>query len=86
MPPGLNRIFFQLLKIRLPIVTVIIEAKPDKAAKGGKAEKVKPGNAVNVRHILCEKQSKVLEALGKLKEGQPFNTVATAYSSGFRKH
>lgn len=30
------------------------EAKTD--SKGG--EKVKSGNAINVRHILCEKQSK----------------------------
>lgn len=45
----------------------------------GKAEK-KGGNAVKVRHILCEKQSKILEALEKLKAGQKFNEVAAAYS------
>lgn len=33
-----------------------------------------------VRHILCEKHSKVMEAMAKLKEGQKFNEVATAYS------
>lgn len=33
-----------------------------------------------VRHILCEKQSKVLEALEKLKAGVKFNEVATQYS------
>ena len=33
-----------------------------------------------MRHILCEKQSKVLEALEKLKAGQKFNQVAEAYS------
>lgn len=33
-----------------------------------------------MRHILCEKQSKILEALEKLKEGQKFPDVATAYS------
>ena len=33
-----------------------------------------------MRHILCEKHSKVMEALGKLKEGQKFNEVAAAYS------
>lgn len=33
-----------------------------------------------VRHILCEKQSKVLEALEKLKAGQKFNEVAATYS------
>ena len=48
------------------------------AEKDGKKEK--SGNSINVRHILCEKQSKVLEAMNKLKEGQPFNTVATQFS------
>ena len=33
-----------------------------------------------VRHILCEKHSKVMEAMAKLKEGQKFSEVATAYS------
>jgi len=32
------------------------------------SKKLKAANAVKVRHILCEKQSKVLEALSKLKE------------------
>merc|ERR1711937_720938 len=56
-------------------------------SKGG--EKVKSGNSINVRHILCEKQSKCLEAMGKLNplvparvkfEGIAFNQVATQYS------
>lgn len=38
------------------------------------------GNSVKVRHILCEKQSKVLEAMEKLKAGQKFNEVAATYS------
>lgn len=33
-----------------------------------------------VRHILCEKQSKSLEALEKLKSGMKFNEVAAQYS------
>jgi parvulin-like peptidyl-prolyl isomerase len=33
-----------------------------------------------VRHILCEKQSKILEAMEKLKAGVKFNEVATQYS------
>lgn len=33
-----------------------------------------------VRHILCEKQSKILEALEKLKAGMKFNEVAATYS------
>ncbi|XP_076666050.1 peptidyl-prolyl cis-trans isomerase NIMA-interacting 4 [Andrena cerasifolii] len=45
-----------------------------------KKEEKKAGNAVKVRHILCEKQSKVLEAMEKLKAGQKFNEVAATYS------
>lgn len=48
------------------------EPKEDKSA--GK------GNAVKVRHILCEKQGKIAEAMEKLKAGQGFNEVATAFS------
>lgn len=33
-----------------------------------------------VRHILCEKQSKILEALEKLRNGVSFDKVATEYS------
>lgn len=44
------------------------------AAKGGGV------NAIKVRHILCEKQSKILEAMQKLEEGVKFNEVATLYS------
>ena len=33
-----------------------------------------------VRHILCEKQSKALEAIEKLKSGMKFNEVAATYS------
>lgn len=46
--------------------------------KGGKEKK--GGTAVKVRHILCEKQSKCLEALEKLKAGEPFQNVAATYS------
>ncbi|TRY77920.1 hypothetical protein TCAL_09762 [Tigriopus californicus] len=48
--------------------------------EGGKKEKGGGSNSVNVRHILCEKQSKSLEALEKLKAGQKFNEVAATYS------
>lgn len=33
-----------------------------------------------MRHILCEKQSKILEALEKLRGGMKFNEAAAAYS------
>lgn len=35
---------------------------------------------MKVRHILCEKQSKISEAMEKLKAGQKFSDVAAAYS------
>uniref|UniRef100_A0A182QPK1 Peptidyl-prolyl cis-trans isomerase n=1 Tax=Anopheles farauti TaxID=69004 RepID=A0A182QPK1_9DIPT len=64
------------------------KAAPAKSGSGGKkgsaeegaAKEKKGGSAVKVRHILCEKQGKILEALEKLKEGQAFNVVATNYS------
>lgn len=33
-----------------------------------------------MRHILCEKQSKCLEALERLKAGEKFSEVAAKYS------
>lgn len=38
-----------------------------------KETKAGAGTSVKVRHILCTKQSKALEAIAKLKEGQKFN-------------
>ncbi|KAK0404754.1 hypothetical protein QR680_017610 [Steinernema hermaphroditum] len=55
------------------------KASGDAESSGGKKE-VKGGTSVKVRHILCEKQSKALEAIEKLKAGQKFNEVAAAYS------
>ncbi|KAJ2718410.1 Cell division control protein 7 [Coemansia sp. Benny D115] len=58
-------------------------------AKGGakntddssaKDSKLKAANAVYVRHILCEKQGKILEALAQLQEGKDFAKVATEFS------
>ena len=53
------------------------------AAKGAKeksATESKAGTSVKVRHILCEKQSKALEAMEKLKSGCKFNEVAVQFS------
>ncbi|KAF9287552.1 Peptidyl-prolyl cis-trans isomerase pin4 [Mortierella alpina] len=50
----------------------------DDDSKGGKA--LKTANSIKVRHILCEKQSKALEAIEKIKSGISFNKVAEAYS------
>ncbi|EDO36374.1 predicted protein, partial [Nematostella vectensis] len=46
----------------------------------GASKAKKGGTSVKVRHILCEKHSKAMEAMEKLKAGQKFNEVATAYS------
>ncbi|XP_063607951.1 peptidyl-prolyl cis-trans isomerase NIMA-interacting 4-like [Penaeus indicus] len=50
----------------------------DEASGGGKDKK--GGTSIKVRHILCEKQGKSLEALEKLKSGMKFNEVAAQYS------
>ncbi|XP_064394762.1 peptidyl-prolyl cis-trans isomerase NIMA-interacting 4-like [Halichondria panicea] len=57
-------------------------AKASGGAEGsGPAKKSGGGSsAVKVRHILCEKHSKVMEAMSKLKEGKRFSEVATTYS------
>ncbi|EJW88192.1 parvulin-type peptidyl-prolyl cis-trans isomerase [Wuchereria bancrofti] len=51
-------------------------------SKGGGLVKKesKGGAAVKVRHILCEKQGKAMEAIEKLKSGSKFNEVAANYS------
>merc|ERR1712119_97552 len=60
-----------------------------KAAKGGKSgggddkgkgEKKGGTSQVKVRHILCEKHGKCMEAMAKLKAGTKFNEVAAAMS------
>merc|ERR1711915_892686 len=56
-------------------------AKDDK--KGGAKEKGGGSSSVNVRHILCEKQSKCLEALTKLEAGEKFNEVAAIQDAAF---
>nr|XP_058151593.1 peptidyl-prolyl cis-trans isomerase NIMA-interacting 4-like [Dasypus novemcinctus] len=48
----------------------------DKKAQGPKGG----GSAVKVRHILCEKHIRIMEAMEKLKSGVRFNEVATQYS------
>ena len=55
-----------------------------KGGKGAKEEKDTSGGSgftkVKVRHILCEKHSKAMEALQKLSEGASFADVARDYS------
>ncbi|KAI9184011.1 Peptidyl-prolyl cis-trans isomerase pin4 [Blastocladiella emersonii ATCC 22665] len=51
-----------------------------KGGKGGKGD-LKAANSVKVRHILCEKQSKIQEALQKLTvDRMSFDKVAEQYS------
>ncbi|KAJ2454532.1 Peptidyl-prolyl cis-trans isomerase pin4 [Coemansia sp. RSA 2424] len=61
------------------------KAKPQTKEKAEKSSapvssKLKDVNSIQVRHILCEKQSKALEAKEKLDAGAAFNVVATDYS------
>ncbi len=54
----------------------------EKAAAGSAKSDKKGGgsSSVKVRHILCEKHSKCMEAMEKLKNGEKFNLVAQQYS------
>ncbi|KIK68601.1 hypothetical protein GYMLUDRAFT_68449 [Collybiopsis luxurians FD-317 M1] len=52
----------------------------DGEEKSAKDKGLKAATAVNVRHILCEKRSRIDEALLKIQEGQPFHKVAQEYS------
>ncbi|KAH8113808.1 FKBP-like protein [Phellopilus nigrolimitatus] len=52
------------------------KVKEEAKGKGG----LKPATAINVRHILCEKQSRALEALAQLDSGEAFDKVAQTYS------
>jgi NIMA-interacting peptidyl-prolyl cis-trans isomerase 4 len=52
---------------------------PNPKSANAALDKLKPATSIKVRHILCEKQSKILEAMAALKEGTPFNRVAEKY-------
>ncbi|KAJ1666322.1 Peptidyl-prolyl cis-trans isomerase pin4 [Coemansia sp. RSA 1813] len=55
------------------------QTKDDEKSLGSKT-KLKPASAIHVRHILCEKQSKILQALEKLEDGGKFDAVAREFS------
>lgn len=55
------------------------DADKNEAGKKGK-DKAGTGTAVKVRHILCSKQSKALEAISRLNNGEKFNVVAQEMS------
>lgn len=52
------------------------EANPEKSD----GKKTAGGVKVKVRHILCSKQSKALEAIARLNNGEKFNIVAQEMS------
>lgn len=56
----------------------------DAKGKGGKGSKddgkLKPANSLNVRHILCEKHSKMETVLERLGNGEKFDAVARELS------
>lgn len=49
------------------------------SGKGG-AAKLKSANAIKVRHILCEKHGKAMEAVSLLRAGTNFGVVAEKFS------
>jgi len=58
----------------------VVEKVKKLTKKEAKKEKGGGASSVNVRHILCDKQSKCLEALAKIKAGGKFNEIASQYS------
>eukprot|EP01121_Diplochlamys_sp_Union-15-3_P010504 TRINITY_DN2954_c0_g1_i1.p1 TRINITY_DN2954_c0_g1~~TRINITY_DN2954_c0_g1_i1.p1 ORF type:complete len:109 (+),score=21.07 TRINITY_DN2954_c0_g1_i1:62-388(+) len=60
---------------------------PPKKNKGNKGGDTKGGGTkVKCRHILCEKQSKSLEALAELQKGIAFAEVAKKFSEDKARH
>lgn len=55
------------------------ESDKSESSKKGK-DKAGTGTSVKVRHILCSKQSKALEAINRLNNGEKFNVVAQEMS------
>jgi NIMA-interacting peptidyl-prolyl cis-trans isomerase 4 len=47
---------------------------------GYNLDELKSATSVKVRHILCEKHGKCMEAMALLKAGQSFNSVAEKFS------
>ncbi|KAG0640456.1 putative cis-trans protein [Tuber brumale] len=50
------------------------------AKSDSKSDKLKPANSINVRHILCEKHSKMETVLERLANGEKFDAVARELS------
>lgn len=69
-----------------PKKTNVAKSKPNKDESKEKDKSSGKGSSVKVRHILCEKQSKISEAMNKLKDGVSFNEVATTFSEDKARH
>lgn len=56
-------------------------ASGKKGEKKGAAgdDKLKPANSINVRHILCEKQSQIQDAMDRLAAGESFDKVTSPH-------
>lgn len=55
-------------------------ADDEGGSSSGKSGKLKPANSIKVRHILCEKHSKITEAMERIKNGERFDKVAEQMS------
>lgn len=60
--------------------------KEEKNEKSENSQKLKTANHVKVRHILCEKQSKIEEVYKKLQQGESFDSLAREYSEDKARH
>ena len=78
-PAYILHILFQHIKNHFRYPCFVGDKGGDKGGGGEKKEKGGGAQTVNVRHILCEKQSKCLEALEKIKAGGKFNEVCLFY-------
>lgn len=56
------------------------DSSSSSSSKDSKDGKLKPANSLNVRHILCEKYSKMETVLERLANGEKFDAVARELS------
>ncbi|KAJ2004699.1 hypothetical protein GGI04_002521 [Coemansia thaxteri] len=52
----------------------------EKESDNGGSSKLKTASSVLVRHILCEKHSKAMEAIAQLENNEKFDSVASKFS------
>ncbi|KAM0749988.1 FKBP-like protein [Meredithblackwellia eburnea MCA 4105] len=63
----------------LVLLPVLLHSGGD-SGDGDGGKELKVANSLKLRHCLCEKQSKSLEALAKIKEGVSFDKVCAEFS------